>query len=56
MLHQLAAGPALKHRQPKGEQQILEDLEIGLGPLAGNLGFAGQGGKVEQTGVGEREA
>ena len=50
MLHQLAAGPALKHGQPKGKQQILEDLEIGLGPFAGNLGLAGQGGEVEQAG------
>jgi len=55
MLHRLAAGPALKHRQTKGEQQILEDPEMGLGTLAGNLGLTGEGGVVEKAGVEEAD-
>ena len=55
MLHQLTLSALLKHRQPKGQQQIFQDREIALGALSRKLRLPGQGCQVELTGLREAD-
>lgn len=55
MVHKLPFGPALKHWQTKGQQQVFENLQGCFGPLAWDFGFPRQAGQVELAALPEAD-